>query len=161
MSRLPSIATGKSHHLPNGSKVQSLPGTPTEGNQQDSNNGAAGGSRKSPSTMMRPRSTQVLLPETLRYVCVCVLCTLEIAGSVSGKLLTSDALPKCHSCLGSTASIDVGCTARDSVHTISRSLTSDHRSISWPCQTSGILLLDKSQTLQCAKQFARQFVAKR
>lgn len=66
MSRLPSIATGKSHHLPNGSKVQSLPGTPTEGNQQDSNNGAAGGSRKSPSTMMRPRSTQVLLPETLR-----------------------------------------------------------------------------------------------
>lgn len=82
MSRLPSIATGKSHHLPNGNKGQSngnkglpngtkgqsLPGTPTEGNQQDSSTGAAGSSRKSPSTMMRPRSTQVLLPETLRYV---------------------------------------------------------------------------------------------
>lgn len=63
MSRqLPSIATGKGHPLPNGKGVQggSLPGTPTEGAQQDSNNGAAGGSRKSPSTIMRPRSTLVL-----------------------------------------------------------------------------------------------------
>lgn len=71
MSRLPSIATSKSHHLPNGkhpqAHAQSLPGTPTEPNQQDSSSGAAGSSRKSPSTMMRPRSTQVLLPETLRY----------------------------------------------------------------------------------------------
>ena len=71
MSRLPSIATSKSHHLPNGKHpqghAQSLPGTPTEPNQQDSSSGAAGSSRKSPSTMMRPRSTQVLLPETLRY----------------------------------------------------------------------------------------------
>ncbi|KAL3130946.1 hypothetical protein ABBQ38_000269 [Trebouxia sp. C0009 RCD-2024] len=68
--RLPSIATGKSHHLPNGKHpqghAQSLPGTPTEPNQQDSSSGAAGSSRKSPTTMMRPRSTQVLLPETLR-----------------------------------------------------------------------------------------------
>lgn len=67
MSRLPSIATGKGHHLPNGKSGQSLPGTPTEGTQQDTATGAAlGGSRKSPNTMMRPRSTQVLLPETLR-----------------------------------------------------------------------------------------------
>ena len=65
MSRLPSIATGKGHPLPNGKGGQggSLPGTPTEGGQQDSNNGAAGGSRKSPSTIMRPRSTQVLSSE--------------------------------------------------------------------------------------------------
>ena len=71
MSRLPSIATGKSHHLPNGKHpqglAQSLPGTPTEANQQDNASGAAGSSRRSPTTMMRPRSTQILLPETLRY----------------------------------------------------------------------------------------------
>ena len=70
MSRLPSIATGKSHHLPNSKHSQGLAqspsGTPTEPNQQDGTNGAAGSSRKSPSTMMRPRSTQILLPETLR-----------------------------------------------------------------------------------------------
>lgn len=75
MSRLPSIATGKGHPLANGKGVQggskgaqgvSLPGTPTEGAQQDSNNGAAGGSRKSPSTIMRPRSTQVLSADVTR-----------------------------------------------------------------------------------------------
>lgn len=85
MSRLPSIATGKGHPLANGKGVQggskggqgvSLPGTPTEGAQQDSNNGAAGGSRKSPSTIMRPRSTQVLSADVTRSA----LCHVVLLG---------------------------------------------------------------------------------